>query len=643
MSYPICHKQIHYRPYFGVRGVTRLANKKGGTIQVEAPAAEGREPLRRIPVHCSSGRMQHRCPGYKDSGNVGKGNVVKLLASITWVVVWSFVCVSSVVAQQTPQPVVRTGNFIEVANDVFMHIIATADIRYITAQNLDFESRIRDQATSRSPTNTAQHATEGDLSYAELRLGVDFRYQKNLSFHLLFENQSVFDGNLIDDRSNTSNPGGTDVFGRAASTENPGFRVERYYIRYKFAGTPLLLHVGADLQKWSQAGILGNDNPRIGVEAEFGPLQLWATASIERESQRLGLQNDNDFITYIFGGAYDLKPHRFGFDVVYFRDRFLGADTQAGAEEFRGQKTDSVWIDLSWTGRLGPVRGLLQGNLLTGTARGGTGVGLPAGVPAGRKYDIFAGSVIAYAEVDLGVVRPYVGFIYGTGDDDPRDNKLHGFAVQSVQDSTQFATGMLAHLDVSAATGGTRDYSCPGRMRGVRRAAPAGNPYAVGATVLADEAGGAVAECYHTVGNLWNHRVGVGSHVGITTTYSNPGTLLIPVGVQVFPAKGHQLVGWYTYRAMVDSALVEAAFIRGVDAGFTGRIRKTLYHEVGGFWMWTLNPHFDIRLTGQIGIPGDGTKDLARLADCNPQVAGVQSCSGDDLALKAEARFRARF
>ena len=27
------------------------------------------------------------------------------------------------VAQQTPQPVVRLGNFIEVGNDVFMHII----------------------------------------------------------------------------------------------------------------------------------------------------------------------------------------------------------------------------------------------------------------------------------------------------------------------------------------------------------------------------------------------------------------------------------------------------------------------------------------------------------------------------------------
>ena len=84
--------------------------------------------------------------------------------------------------------------------------------------------------------------------YAELRFGVDFQYQKNLTFQLLFENQSVFDGNLIDDRANTSNPGGTDVFGRAASTENPGFRVERFWTRYRFEGTPVTLFVGAELK-----------------------------------------------------------------------------------------------------------------------------------------------------------------------------------------------------------------------------------------------------------------------------------------------------------------------------------------------------------------------------------------------------------
>ena len=78
----------------------------------------------------------------------------------------------------------------------------------------------------------------------------------------------------------------------------------------------------------SQAGIFGNDDPGIGVEAEFGNLELSAKVYIERESQRLGLENDNDQISYVFTAAYDLKPHRFGFDVAYFRDRFFGADTR---------------------------------------------------------------------------------------------------------------------------------------------------------------------------------------------------------------------------------------------------------------------------------------------------------------------------
>jgi len=166
-------------------------------------------------------------------------------------------------AQQVPQPMVRLGNFIEVGNDVFMKITAAADIRYRTTENYDFDSRVRDRTATRSPSSTSPHEGEGDLSYAELRLGVEAKYQKNLTFQLLFEHQQIFDGNLIDDRSNTTNPGGTSVFGTAASTENPGFHVERFWIDYKFAGTPLRMRVGADLWQQDQAGLVGDDDPRL--------------------------------------------------------------------------------------------------------------------------------------------------------------------------------------------------------------------------------------------------------------------------------------------------------------------------------------------------------------------------------------------
>jgi len=577
---------------------------------------------------------------------------MKRLVQIALVSVFLLAVVSSAVAQQTLQPVVRLGNYIEVANDVFMHIIATADMRFNTVENLDFEKRVRDQALSRSPTSTAQHETESDLFYAEMRFGADFRYRKNFTFQLLFENQSVFDGNLVDDRSNTSNPGGTDVFGRAASTENPGFRVERFWARYKFEGTPVALFVGAQLKKVSQAGIFGNDDPGIGVEVDLGDLQLSAKAYIERESQRLGLQNDNDIISYVFTAAYDWKPHRFGFDVAYFRDRFFGADTQTvGCDRSNigctGQKSDSVWIDASWTGRFGPVIGLLQGNVILGTADGGT-AGLPAGVLTEREYDIFAGSIIGYVEVDLGVVRPFLLGVYGSPDGDPRDRQLRGFGdVQPQGDSTQWATGMLSHFDRSSAAGGRRDYSCPARLRGVRTDAPPNNPYAVGAGITdnapsSPTARAATEECYHRVSNLWNGQLGQTSHVGIVTTYSSPGTQLASVGLKILPLKGHEITGWYTYRGTAHSGLLETAFAPEIQAGVIRKIRRDLYHEIGAFWQWTLNPHFDIRLAGNVAIAGDGSRDLAHLADCDPGPAR-RTCQGEATALRADARFRARF
>lgn len=552
-------------------------------------------------------------------------------------------------AQQAAQPVVRLGNYIEVGNDVFMHIIGAADIRYKTTHNFDFESKSRDRVSSRNPSSTVPHDAEGDFSWAELRLGAEFRYQKSLQMQVLFEHQQVFDGNLIDDRSNTSNPGGNDVFGRAASTENPGFHIERYWIDYKFPGTPVGIRVGADLWNFDQAGTLGDDDPRFVVYFNSGNFYGEASAVYQFESQRLGLQNDNDFIYYMFKGGYDAKPHKFELGVVYYRDRFAGADTQTGGcvagLGCRGQKTDAVWINASWNGKLGPVKGFLQGNIVTGTARGGNS-GLPAGVARGRDYDIFAGGVLAYAEADLGIVRPFVGFVFGSGDGDPRDDKLQGFASQPNNDSTGVTgSGIFNHLDTSTAFA-LRDYNCPARAQGVRGTAPANNPYAVGTAVLGagNAAGSGFAECAHSTSNVWNERIGLTSHVGLQgVTYSNPGTFDIPVGVKVLPLKGHEIVGWYVYRAVVTSNLLEAAFAPEIAAGQISRIRKTLYHEIGGTYQWTINPYFDIRLSGNVAFVGDGYRDLARLADCNPNVAGRQACKADDVALKGEARFRARF
>jgi hypothetical protein len=397
-----------------------------------------------------------------------------------------------------------------------------------------------------------------------------------------------------------------------------------------------------------QAGIVGDDDPRFALFGEFGNFDVMAAAVIQFESQRLGLENDNDLIYYTFSAGYNLKPHRFQFDAVYMRDRFAGADlannprTTGSGIGFQGQESDSVLLMASWSGQAGPVRGLFQVNGVVGRAHGGT-AGLP-GFPttvSQRAYDILAGGAVAYAEVELGFVRPFVGAIVGTPDGDPTDRKLRGFAPASWQDVTQI-TGVswFSQMDTSTNFAG-RDYSCPARLQGVRTGPNAASgPQAIGTQVFTSSTG---FECNHTVSNPFNQRIGNSSHQGLFTTYSNPGTLMIAPGVKVTPLKGHEVVGYYVYRAMLKTDLLERAFVVGVDPGFTGKIDKAQVHEFGGYWQWTLNPYFDIRLAGNAAFLGEGGKDLAQLSDCNTSVPGTQSCGGKNVALKGEARFRARF
>jgi hypothetical protein len=244
--------------------------------------------------------------------------------------------------------------------------------------------------------------------------------------------------------------------------------------------------------------------------------------------------------------------------------------------------------------------------------------------------------------VDIGFVRPFVAGIVGTPDSDPTDRKLRGFAPASWQDVTQITgVSFFEHLETNTAFA-QRDYACPARFQGVRNGANAQTgPLAIGGAVSTGGSSG--FECSHSTENPFNQRLGFNSHLGIGSTYSNPGTLVIAPGVRTFPLKGHEITGWYTYRAMLNTGLLERAFVVGIDPGFTGKIDKAQVHEVGGYYQWTINPYFDIRLSGNAAFLGEGFKDLARLADCNTSVPGTQSCGGKSTALRGEARFRARF
>src|SRR3989442_95704 len=97
-----------------------------------------------------------------------------------------------------PKPAMRFGNFIEIGNDVLMHIIAKNQFNYSTTTNFDFESKVRDRTANRNPMSTVQQGGESDALWMLSRFGVDFRYQKSTEVQIVLEQRTLLDGNTTD-------------------------------------------------------------------------------------------------------------------------------------------------------------------------------------------------------------------------------------------------------------------------------------------------------------------------------------------------------------------------------------------------------------------------------------------------------------
>jgi hypothetical protein len=515
-----------------------------------------------------------------------------------------------------------------------MHIIATGDLRWRVGQNWDFEDRVQDQVQSRATGATEVMGQDCDCVHFQAHFGVDMRYKKELTFHLRFRHWNIYDANIADDREIDENPGGVDKFGRPPEGEGENMNLQQAQINYTLPGTPWSVRLGWQLWFLDQAGVVSDNSPRFGVFYTADPFEVHASAVIERESTRLGLTNDNDFIFYTFGVAYTLKPHRFQFDLAYFRDRFqdapLGttegvdpsppstAGSRGGVSGFQGQKHDVVSLMPSWSGTLGPVSALVQGYIMLGTAESSN---LAAVAGNNRDFDVFAAAAIGYAEAELGVVAPFIGMIYGTGDGDPTDTKLKGFNhLGPIRNSSAWTgTARFSHLDRAIGLAG-RDIKSPA---GADRAGAG----AANGVLGGDEFG-------HTVGHPFNDRLGNREHAGINTALSNTGVIQPFVGLKVFPVQGHEIVATYLYRMMADTSLLDRRL--GVP------ISNALYHSLTAQWMWTLSRHFDVRLAGGVIFPADGLKDIARTSRAFPCTA-ADPCEGEEPALWGEARVRARF
>ena len=226
-------------------------------------------------------------------------------------------------------------------------------------------------------------------------------------------------------------------------------------------------------------------------------------------------------------------------------------------------------------------------------------------------------AAIAYAEANLGVVAPFIGVAYGSGDDDPTDTDLEGFHQHPNSQNSSAITGTqrFSHLDRTVGFAG-RDIKTPARA--------AGSNGVFGGSQFA-----------HSVGQPFHDRLGNRAHPGLVTTLSNPGLLAPFAGVQVFPAQGHEIDFSYIYQAMMDVSVVRAG-IGGVP------LSKALYHSLNAQWEWTFSRHFDFRLAGSVIIPAEGVKDIARTSRTFPCTA-ADPCQGEDVALQGEVRVRARF
>ena len=379
--------------------------------------------------------------------------------------------------------------------------------------------------------------------------------------------------------------------------------LERAWIEYRFPGTPVTFDVGGRIRHYDPGWMLGDDDPGIRVAARLGAqkqVRLAASALIQTESLRLGLQNDNDDVYYVFEGTYDAKPYQFGLSVTYFRFRFRGASGQA----LVGQKVDSVMLTPYITGTIGPIKALIQPMFVLGSVDSSNATDI--------DYDIASFGFLAAVHVDLGMFRPYAAVIFGTGDDDITDNDLKGFNNFPERSITLIGVSPFFAPLNDAIFIGDRDVVTPARAGGF---------------------GG--SQFLSTIFSPWNDRVGNTLHTGINTAYSNPGTFLIPVGIQIAPAKAHNINLYYVYRAVPEPGILEAA-------GGIADVSKTLMHELGLQYTWHLNKHFNFKLLGNMVIPDSGAKDIAEsVFACG--AGGNEQCQGEDLALRGGIRFQARF
>jgi len=534
--------------------------------------------------------------------------------------VLSSMSVAMAAEDTTPKSVVRMGDWVEVGDDLFVNFILSITGHYQTTTNLDFEGDIQDGTATTEGSSSSLYVGQGDHLQNESRIGFDIMYKKNLKAQILYETQTVYDGTVIDD-------GGDNAV-----------HIERFWVDYKFANTPFRARVGAWLYGPDIGELRNDDDPGIHLFAEFGNFEFKFGAIIEEESSiRFGgrtpnvpnnLTNDNDNIHYEFLFNYESKPHRICLCIFWDRDRM---------EQGKGQtEMDYIQVMPGWEGSFGPIQAMAQAMIGFGKAKdaGFDNIIDPAARPTRDELDIFTWGIMAAAEFDLGKFRPVLGFIIGSGDDDPNDDSLNGYSQFTTDEVT--ATSTVVGFDVAGdgwAIDGDFKFDPPAQA----------------------SIGGSRANFLKGSSGVFNTRLAWNAHSDVqggtsdnsawtNNPFSNPGTLKILAGVKFLPQEAHEIGLWYVYGAMLEPDLLNRASEAGVAAyreAVTGNVidfSGSLFHEIGAKWTWSLNKHFQIQPLAVIVIPNQGIQDIASTVAC-----GAQPCEGEDVAIAGRVQFRATF
>ena len=514
---------------------------------------------------------------------------------------------------------------IETKSDILMSYGARA--RIIPTSETDWDFGLTDDLTmpllggALTPNFFKNHITEtGWINDNYIRSEVQLYYtamprDKMWSFYAALEYDRPLENSSVDDR------GGKDQF-------SSNFGLERLHGTFKLPHN-MRLHAGYDI--WGvdvidAAGLVyGDDNPGFWVTGDYdkwsfnvGYFKLLEN-NFQTGTNELKDLEDSD--RDLLGGYLTFTPEE-GQKIqpFYMYDRLravpVGSLLQttlisAGAMQSIGvPKTDSHHIGAYYTGKFGIMELFLEGVYQFGCAdeTGLSKLGLE------EDYDIsayaFSGDLAFKLDEAVGFgVKPRIGFLYTSGDDDPTDDTLGGYTgVENAQRFSQYFGGENTIIGDTNLVLGSVLYGYLPELYGN------GTPVATGGL-------------QNGVGKFGNGR---GDNPGLTMT--SVGITLTPKRFLIFRSNVNSF--WWNEDIMVNS-FVDPGAATIVESGYTGT-------EWDNEITLATSKHSFIKGQFSFFFPGDTVEDVtsALTSFRNPATGAViPGAQSDEMAMRLAMEF----